>query len=341
MKIVSILAANDDPDVVRAHLAFHLSAGVDLVIAAAGGAVEETREVLDSYVRTEQLELVPAESEAGAGSRTDMARRAVADHGADWVDLERRRRVLVAARREPPRRARGDPRPLSGRTGPRPRVPPSGRDGEFAERLTIRPSLEVPRVHEPTPLERALRPVYRAYPELAIEPGDGTANGRRVPLRAWYPIEVLRFPFRSKEQVERRYSSAGARHEPRSATEEELLAAGRDGSLAEAYAKLESDEDATQVGLAERFLAEDVRLRDALRSLRTSSQEGGFELKPIELKPPGIVDDAAYAVECAAVGEVDLVRLDRHIRELEARIGVLEARFWPRVARTLSRAVRR
>ena len=85
MKIVSILAANDDPDVVRAHLAFHLSAGVDLVIAAVGSAVEETREVLDSYVRTEQLELVPAESEAGAGWRTDMARRAVADHGADWV----------------------------------------------------------------------------------------------------------------------------------------------------------------------------------------------------------------------------------------------------------------
>ena len=246
-----------------------------------------------------------------------MARRAVADHGADWVissDADEfwwprgeslpdvlavipdRYQVVQALVREF--------RPRAG-------------DGEFAERLTIRPSLEVPRVHEPTPLERALRPVYRAYPELAIEPGDGTANGRRVPLRAWYPIEVLRFPFRSKEQVERRYSSAGARHEPRSTTEEELLAAGRDGSLAEAYAELESDEDATQVGLAERFLAEDVRLRDALRSLRTSSQEGGFELKPIELKPPDIVDDAAYAVECAAVGEVDLVRLDRHIRELE------------------------
>jgi hypothetical protein len=50
-----------------------------------------------------------------------------------------------------------------------------------------------------------------------------------------------------------------------------------------------------------------------------------------------VVDDAAYAVECAAVGEVDLLRLDRHIRELEARIAFLEAQLWPRVLRLLSR----
>jgi hypothetical protein len=37
------------------------------------------------------------------------------------------------------------------------------------------------------------------------------------------------------------------------------------------------------------------------------------------------------------VGEFDLLRLDRHIRELEARIAFLEARFWPRVLRSLSR----
>jgi hypothetical protein len=59
------------------------------------------------------------------------------------------------------------------------------------------------------------------------------------------------------------------------------------------------------------------------------------------LKAPNIVDDAGYAGECAAVGEVDLARLDRHIRELESRIAWLEARFWPRVVRTLARVVRR
>ena len=341
MKIVSILAANDDPDVVQAHLAFHLHVGVDLVIAAAGDAVAETREVLDSYARSGQVEMVPTDVAAGSGWRTDMARRAVAHHGADWVfssDADEfwwprgeslpdvlavipdRYDVVQALVREF--------RPRAG-------------DGDFAERLTVRPSLEVSRTRDPDPLEWALRPVYRAHPELTIEPGDGTANGRRVPLRAWYPIEVLRFPFRSEEQVGRRFGGGSTRHVPRSKVEEELLSAGRDGTLTQVYGKLASDDDALRAGLADRSLVEDVRLRDALRSLDAASREGGAEVDALELRAPGIVDDASYAVECAAVGEVDLARLDRHIRELEERIGVLEARFWPRVARTLSRAVRR
>jgi hypothetical protein len=56
---------------------------------------------------------------------------------------------------------------------------------------------------------------------------------------------------------------------------------------------------------------------------------------------PSIVDDSSYAVECAAVGEVDLVRLDTQIRNLELRIAELEARFWPTVRRMLRRLARR
>ena len=47
----------------------------------------------------------------------------------------------------------------------------------------------------------------------------------------------------------------------------------------------------------------------------------------VDFPVPTIVDDASYAVECAAVGEVDLVRLDEQIRELELRIAELEAEF--------------
>jgi hypothetical protein len=83
----------------------------------------------------------------------------------------------------------------------------------------------------------------------------------------------------------------------------------------------------------ERPLVVDTRLRDALRALREGSA--------LTLPVPTIVDDAAYAVDCAAVGEVDLARIERHIRELEDRIAWLEDRFWPRVMRTLSRLVHR
>jgi hypothetical protein len=78
---------------------------------------------------------------------------------------------------------------------------------------------------------------------------------------------------------------------------------------------------------------EDTRLRDALRVVR----DGG---KPT-FRTPDIVDDAAYAVECAAVGEVDLPRLEAYVAELEGRVAFLEARLWPRVLRRLARARRR
>jgi hypothetical protein len=80
-------------------------------------------------------------------------------------------------------------------------------------------------------------------------------------------------------------------------------------------------------------LVQDTRLRDALRSLRDT---GG-----ISFRTPDVVDDAAYAVECAAVGEVDLPRLEQYVSELEQRVGWLEQRFWPRFLRTAARLVGR
>ena len=81
-------------------------------------------------------------------------------------------------------------------------------------------------------------------------------------------------------------------------------------------------------GLAEGRLVVDNRLRDAL----------GRAGRPAA---PSVVDDAAYAAECAAVGEVDLAVLDEHIRALEARITLLEERLWPRVVRRVTRLASR
>jgi len=110
-----------------------------------------------------------------------------------------------------------------------------------------------------------LRPVHRAGYE-----------SRPVPLRAWYPLEVLR------------------------------LAPGR----------------------AEGELVEDPRLQLALAGNLT-------------LRTPDIVDDAAYAVDCADVGEVDLPRLEAYVSELEQRVAFLEQRLWPRLMRAASVVVRR
>jgi hypothetical protein len=123
---------------------------------------------------------------------------------------------------------------------------------------------------------------------MTIDDEDWTLRGSRVPLRAWYPVEVLDF------------SPSG-----------------------------KSSDAEIEAGLADGSLVSDVRVRDALA--------GDVATFPV----PSVVDDASYAIECAAVGEVDLVRLDRHIRDLELRIAALEARFWPRVRRAARSLARR
>jgi len=77
-------------------------------------------------------------------------------------------------------------------------------------------------------------------------------------------------------------------------------------------------------------LVEDTRLHDALRSIRNGETSLTFRV-------PDIVEDARYAVECAAVGEVDLPRLEQYVTELEQRVEWLEQRFWPRVLRRVAR----
>ena len=105
-------------------------------------------------------------------------------------------------------------------------------------------------------------------------------------------------------------------------------------------------EDELTHGLESGTLVTDTRLRDALRTLQvdasSSPPNSRFALPEsgasrLALHSPDIVDDAAFAVECAEVGEVDLTILERHIEELERRIAWLEERFWPRALRRLPR----
>ena len=284
MKLVSTLVvAADDADVLDAHLRFHLNAGVDLALVADGN--EAFGGILEPYVRDGRVV-------RGSGGAADLAHLAATEHGADWVlpasadefwwpRGESLKDVLAAI---PPRYeiVQGLVRVF---------LPPVSAGEAFPDGTTVRRSLLHSGDRGAEPPESALRPLYRARPGAPMTRAD-----RRIPLRAWYPIEVLSFPVRRPaEAVDRS-------------------------------------------GLEDGSLVVDERLRDALRAL-DSSQPG--EAAPLVLTPPGVVDDASYAIECASVGEVDLEKLERQIRELEGRITWLEERFWPRVMRNVRRIVRR
>ena len=268
-------------------LSFHRSAGVDVVVAAVGEAPPGTSETLERYVGDGFVRLVERNA-----SQTELARIAADELGAEWVIPgtpgeiwwprgEGLKDVLAVI---PPRYGvvQGLVRTFVGESEP------STADTSTYASRTVRTSLLGPDGSGGESLQVLLRPVYRAGPNMTVDAADWTLGGRRVPLRAWYPLEVFRYPM--------------------------------EGAL---------DSTRIEAGLADGSLVVDTRLRDALAD--------GTTWFPV----PSIVDDSSYAVECAAVGEVDLVRLDRQIRDLELRIAELEARFWPRVRHTLRRIARR
>jgi hypothetical protein len=271
--VLTIVVDRDDSDFAEANVRFHLNAGVDLVVAA----VEDGRagEALRSFGERVRLE----RREGSAGElRTRLARQAVSEEGADWV-ISGEAREFWWPRGESLKEVLAPiPERYTIVQGLRRDFAEPAGEGSFAERATLRPSLE----HAPPSADMTLlRPVFRADPEVVVA-GDGAVELRRnVPLRAWYPIEVLSFPRDTEPRVD-----------------EELV--------------------------------EDTRLRDALKSLQAGES-------PLRFRVPDIVEDARYAVECAAVGEVDLPRLEQYVTELEQRIEWLEQRFWPRVLRRVAR----
>jgi hypothetical protein len=101
------------------------------------------------------------------------------------------------------------------------------------------------------------------------------------------------------------------------------------------------DDDALARGVADGTLALDMRLRDALRALRSnaSSDRRRFALPsergiPLSFPPLTVADDAAYAVEAAVLSEADVVRIERRMDAFEQRLRSLELRPLSRLSRT-------
>jgi len=335
MKLVMTLLARDEADVIDAQLKFHLNAGVDFVVATDNLSQDGTTDVLESYVRDGHLHLIREDSAylQQAEWTTRMGRLAAADFAADWVihsDADEfwwpRGESLKDVLASIPARY-GIVRALLRHFVPRP-------DGDslFAERMTVRMSAQAP-INDPRSLFRPnLKIVHRADPNVTVSIGtQRLIDSPLAPLRGWYPIEFFHFPVRSLEQSKRKY-------------EHQLVAPGQtpspyydrvrtfleEGRIDEFYESLVVDDKALERGLHDGSLVIDTRLRDALRALN----EGGRVTFP----RPTVVDEAAYAVDVAALGEADVVRLQRRLDTLEQRLLKLERRPLVRVDRKLRRA---
>ncbi len=349
MKLVMTLRARDEADVVDAQIAFHLNAGVDFVVATDHSSQDGTTEILESYARGRHLHLIREEAdEMREGDwATRMSRLAAADFGADWVipsDADEfwwpRGGSLKEVLASVPARY-GIVRALLRQFVPRP-----DDASFFAERMTARVSGSAP-INDPNSLFRPnLKAIHRGDPGATLSAGAHTLlDSRLVPLRGWYPIELLHFPIRSFEQCERKYrnlrTSLGA---SRNAYYDEVHRARQEGRFGELYDSLVIDDEALERGVADGSLVVDTRLRDALRLLRDGG-ERGFELQVegrsrLSFPKPSVVDDAGYAVDVATLGEADVVRLQRQVDTLEQRLRAVEGRPAARLYGRLGRFVR-
>jgi len=322
MRLALTLLAKNEAEVVDANLAFHLAAGVDFVVATDNGSTDGTVEILEGYAERGVLELIhePSTDFRQGEWVTRMARRA-AERGAHWVinaDADEfwwpRAGDLKEAFARLPKRygvVHGLWRPF---------VPLVDDGGYFAERMTLRLSMQAA-INDPTnPFRPARKASHRAHREIRVRDGNHDVEGTPlVTLHGWYPFEVFHLPLRTREQVERKYT-AGAHRGLRFVPGTERLESAAD--------PLFVDGAELQRGRDEGVLVEDTRLRSALRALagvdRLPSRPS-FGSGPLPFERPSVVDDALYAVEAAVVGQADEVRTRRQVDDLERRVQQLES----------------
>ena len=325
MRVIVTVLARDEADIIDDQVAFHLNAGADFVVATDNNSRDGTTAILERYARDGVLHLIrePAEGLRQGEWVTRMARLAAKEFGADWVintDADEfwwprggsLKDVLGAV---PPEYGIVQgfwrsfvPRPDDGRP--------------FVERMTARLTQHAP-INDPTSFYRpVVKVAHRADPHVTVARGNhALADSSFRTLTTWRPIEVLHFPLRSEAQWRRKVELQGdafTKHIERSGTGYHLKGydALQSGRIEDQHSSLVVDDAALEQGLRDGTLVLDTRLRDALRAIRDGDE--------LSFPAPSLADDAAYAVEAAALDEAYAVRAQRQLDGIEQRLLGLE-----------------
>lgn len=339
MRIVLTLLVRDEADIVEACLRHHLALGVDHVIATDHRSSDGTTEILERHARDGALTLLrePGETLEQAAWVTRMARLAATEHGADWVvncDADEFWWPRFGTMHE--QLAAVPPRFGAVRGVWRHFVPRPG-NGDVFERMIVRrrPSTDLT-----DPFHAQIKVVHRGAADVVVSKGNHDADGTGLRLiREWFPFEVLHFPVRSREQLERKYritaEAEGRRDDPRVArhVRATLDRLAVDGASA-LYDELLADDEQLRRGLEDGSLIVDTRLRDLARA----AVDG-----PTVLAPPTLADDADLAEDLQLALHHDAqVVLERRMSAAEQRAAALASQgaLVRRAVRRLQRAGR-
>ena len=310
MRLVQTLVVRDEADIVDAQIAYHLKAGVDFILATDHDSRDGTTEILESYERDGVLQLTRERGEMRESVwRSRMARLAATEQRADWVintDADEfwmpRRGTLKEALAAVPEEF-GVVWAITRHFLPRP-----GNMGFFADRMNVRLSATAP-LNDPTsPFRPHAKAAHRADPEIVVLFGSHDVVTKLAPLRGWYPADVLHFPFRTREQYERKGVRRAHGDKPLGQYVKAYEARER-GRVEDVFDALTVDDETLAAGRRAGSLVMDTRLRDALH-------ENG--------SPAGHEEETRAAAEGAALGEANMVRTCRRLDVLAARIRSVE-----------------
>jgi len=208
MRLILTLLCRNEADIVGSMVAFHLSRGVDLIVATDNGSSDGTTALLEAYQRQGVLRLLRESSRTHdqAVWVTRMARLAAEEHGADWVINSDADEFWWPASGDLKIELAAVPASVQAlRVERRNFLPPAlavAVDLPFHQRQTIRERRSLNSLGQPLPPKVC----HRAM--AAISVGDGnhvvTLDGQAVPAPSCAGLEILHFPVRSYSQLERK-----------------------------------------------------------------------------------------------------------------------------------------
>jgi hypothetical protein len=332
MRVVLALRTRDQADVVDALVAFHLSAGVDFVVATDHRSVDGTAEILEAYERAGVARLLRDTGDKITLRRSEMAELAAREHGADWVlhcdgdEFWWPRGGSVKEILATVPEHYGIVRAAWHHFAPRPE------DGRhFAERMTVRVSPHGPHTGQSDPFHPQVKVAHRGRSGVTVTQGahDAEVPGLRT-LRSWFPFEVLHFPLRSLRQGRVKYEllhaglSGGtldvSRHVERATRDIDA------GMWEETYRAWLVDDASLGRKTAAGAVVVDTRLRGALRRLAGVDElpaAGARFTTPVALEfvPPSAAEAAAFAHDTQPLHELDAeTRLQKRLAAFERRV---------------------
>lgn len=281
MKLILTLLCRDEEDVVGSMIDFHLSRGVDFIIATDNGSRDTTRSILKHYQQRGVLLLIdePRHTHDQGVWVTSMARLAFRRFRADWVINADADEFWW---------------PCSGNLKHELATVPESRAALNVERVNFlppdpraagfRPFHESMIMRERVSLNclgDALAPkvCHRGQGLITVVDGNHAVRAGGLPIKAhpFSNIEILHFPARSFTQFERKicqgaqalernpFLRPGVGSTWRTLYNEQHLT----GRLREYYAALRPGGDQLGKRIARGDLVTDVRLRDAMAELRS------------------------------------------------------------------------